>query len=174
MNKPLSRQHLHQIRLKELGRCGKCSKKLHPVLQTCEPCLTKNRLRAREKKGYKERVMGGRGRPRKCVDDTGTEATNEIQLIMSKADFGLSDHALSKDLGISTVTISKYRKIFTNSKDSEKKTDAETIMANADYSLSNKELIFALQISKPTVEKYRRLYAPETVKPPRPYTKKAK
>jgi hypothetical protein len=47
-------------------------------------------------------------------------------------------------------------------------------MANADYSLSNKELIFSLQISKPTVEKYRRLYAPETVKPPRPYTKKAK
>jgi hypothetical protein len=47
-------------------------------------------------------------------------------------------------------------------------------MANADYSLTDKELVYSMRVSKPTVEKYRKIYAPETVKPPRKYTKKAK
>jgi hypothetical protein len=54
------------------------------------------------------------------------------------------------------------------------KTDPASVMANADYSLSNKELVYSLHVSKPTVEKYRKIYAPDTVKPPRPYVRKQK
>jgi hypothetical protein len=47
-------------------------------------------------------------------------------------------------------------------------------MANADYSLTDKELVYCMRVSKPTVEKYRKIYAPDTVKPPRPYVRKQK
>jgi len=174
MEKPLSRQRIHQINMKKMGRCGSCGKKLHLVLKTCAPCTKKTNLRTREKKGFKAKVHGGPGRPRKCLDETGTQAVSEVTLIMAKADYTLSNRELSYCLGVSENTVKKYRKIYGQNTAVANKTDPASIMAKADYSLSNKELIYLLGICKPTVEKYRKIYAPETVKPPRPYIKKQK
>jgi DNA-binding CsgD family transcriptional regulator len=124
----------------------------------------------RQRKGYKARVWGGPGRPRKCLDESGTQVTNEVALMMSKADYSLSDGELAKKLNVSTNTAHRYRKLYGANNPG---TPAVALkMAKADYSLNNKELVYTLKVSKPTVEKYRRIYAPDTVKSPRRYTKK--
>jgi len=173
-DKPLSRQRLHQLNMKRLNRCASCGKKMHPVLRTCAPCMEKSNLRTRERKGYNIKVHGGPGRPRKCLDETGTQAVSEVILVMSKADYTLSNRELSYSLGVSENTVKKYRKIYGQDAVIADKTDPASVMANADYSLTDKELVYSMRVSKPTVEKYRKIYAPETVKPPRPYVRKQK
>ena len=159
MKKPLSRQRLYQLKLKSEGRCELCAKELHPVLLVCDPCSTKKKIRLREKKGFNEKVPNGPGRPRKCLDDTGTKATNEIELKMSKANYALSNRALSEDLQVSETTVSKYRKIYSTTP--KGLTDIELQMADADYSLSDKELVYLLGVSQHTVSKYRKIYGPK-------------
>jgi hypothetical protein len=136
--------------------------------------MEKSNLRTRERKGYNAKVHGGPGRPRKCLDETGTQAVSEVIIIMSKADYTLSDRELSYSLGVSENTVRKYRKLYGQDAVIADKRDPASIMANADYSLTDKELVYFLRICKPTVEKYRKIYAPHTVKPPRPYIRKAK
>jgi len=174
MNRPLSRQRLHQLNMKRLNRCGSCGKKMHPVLKSCAPCIKKTNLRTRERKGYKAKVHGGPGRPRKCLDETGTKAINEIILIMEKADYSLSNDELSRSLEVSQSTVKKYRKIYAPNLEFASKAKAVALMANADYSLSDKELVYFMRVSLPTVSKYRKIYASQTVKPPRAYKKKTK
>lgn len=163
MNKPVSRQRLHQIKLKELGMCGLCGKNLHPILKSCLPCVEKANMRLRAKKGYSEKVAGGPGRPRKILDETGTKATTETELIMSKANYALSNRALAQDLGVSENTARKYRKIYGPQAHKKAVTDIGMMMSVADYSLSDKELIFQMEISQHTVTKYRKKYAPNTI-----------
>jgi DNA-binding CsgD family transcriptional regulator len=163
MNKTVSRQRLHQIKLKQMGRCGLCGKDLHPVLGSCPPCAEKANQRLRAKKGYKPKVAGGPGRPRKILDETGTKATTETELIMSKANYALSNRALAQDLGVSESTANKYRKIYGSPEHKKAVTDIGMMMSVADYSLSDKELIFQMGISQHTVTKYRKKYAPDTV-----------
>lgn len=172
MNKPVSRQRLYQIKLKAEGRCGLCGKDLHPILKLCEPCAEKSNIRTRNKKGFNEKVHGGPGRPRIILDETGTYATTEIELKMSKANYSLSNRALSEDMQVSQTTIAKYRAIFAPTMRS--RTDVEHKMAKADYSLSNKELMYDMKVANWTVAKYRSIFAPETVMPPRAYKKKPK
>jgi DNA-binding transcriptional regulator YiaG len=172
MSKPLSRQRLMQLKMQSLGRCGSCGKPVHPILQRCDPCADRASQLMRERKGFKQKVPGGRGRPKKCLDETGTQVTNEIALQLSTADYSLSNHVLAKQYNVSENTVYRYRKVYgTHVRDT---TEIALKMAKADYSLSNKELAYTLNVSKPTVQKYRRINAPETVKPPRKYTKKAK
>jgi DNA-binding transcriptional regulator YhcF (GntR family) len=136
--------------------------------------MEKSNLRTRERKGYNPKVHGGPGRPRKCLDETGTQAVSEVILVMSKADYTLSNRELSYSLGVSENTVKKYRKVYGQDAVIAHRTDPASVMAKADYSLSNKELVYSLRVCKPTVEKYRKIYAPETVKPPRPYVRKQK
>ena len=164
MNKTVSRQRLYQIKLKEMGKCGLCGRDLHPVLRNCSPCLEKARVRLRAKKGYKPKVAGGAGRPRKILDETGTKATTDIELKMSKANYSLSNRALSQDLGVSENTVGKYRRIYGSQQNLTK--DMEIMMAKADYSLPDKELIYLLKVSSTTVSKYRRIYAPNSKSKP--------
>jgi hypothetical protein len=163
MNKQVSRQRLHQIKLREMGRCGLCGKDLHPVLGSCPPCAEKANQRLRAKKGYKPKVAGGPGRPRKILDETGTKATTETELIMSKANYALSNRALAQDLGVSENTANKYRKIYGPQKHKKAVTDIGMMMSVADYSLSDKELVFTHEVTQATVTKYRKIYAPDTV-----------
>jgi len=163
MNKTVSRQRLHQIKLKELGKCGLCGKDLHPILKSCVPCADKANLRLRAKKGYKPKVAGGPGRPRKILDETGTKATTETELKMSKAVYSLSNRALAQDLGVSENTVAKYRKIYGQQAPQKGMTEIGMRMSVADYSLSDKELIFRMGVSQHTVTKYRKKYAPDTV-----------
>jgi len=162
MNKTVSRQRLHQIKLKELGKCGLCGKDLHPVLKNCPPCAEKANIRLRAKKGYKPKVAGGPGRPRKILDETGTKATTETELKMSKAAYSLSNRALAQDLGVSEDTVAKYRKIYGPQAYKKAVTDIGMMMSVADYSLSDKELRFQLNVSRPTLRKYKKKYAPNS------------
>ena len=162
MNKTVSRQRLHQIKLREMGRCGLCGKDLHPVLKSCLPCVEKANQRLRAKKGYKPKVAGGPGRPRKILDETGTKATTETELIMSKANYALSNRALAQDLGVSQNTANKYRKIYGPQAHKKAVTDIGMMMSVADYSLSDKELRFQLNVSRPTLRKYKKKYAPKS------------
>lgn len=164
MNKTVSRQRLHQIKLKEMGKCGLCGRDLHPVLRNCPPCMEKARLRLRAKKGYKPKVAGGPGRPKKILDETGTKATTETELKMSKANYSLSNSALAQDLGVSENTVRKYRKIYA----AQQKwvNEINVMMSKADYSLPDKELIYLLNVSSTTVSKYRRIYAPNSKSKP--------
>jgi DNA-binding CsgD family transcriptional regulator len=170
MSKPLSRQRITQLNLKSIGRCPFCGKKVHPVLQICDPCASKAKERMRKKKGYKEKVQGGPGRPRKCLDETGTQVTNEVALKMAKADYTLSNQVLALEHNVSENTVYRYRKVY--GAHVRETTEIELKMAKADYSLTTNDLIEILGVSKPTVEKYRKIYAPETVKPPRQYKRK--
>jgi DNA-binding CsgD family transcriptional regulator len=162
MKKTVSRQRLHQIKLKELGRCGLCGKDLHPILKSCIPCADKANQRLRAKKGYKPKVAGGPGRPRKILDETGTKATTETELKMSKATYSLSNRALAQDLGVSQNTVAKYRRIYGHQSDRKAVTDLGMMMSVVDYSMSDKEIMFRMNVSQPTVTKYRKLYAPNT------------
>lgn len=153
-----------------MGRCGVCGKKVHPVLQHCEPCTIKAAQRMRKKKGFKPRVLGGRGRPKKCLDETGTYVTNEVALKMSKADFSLCNRVLAEANNVSENTVARYRKLYGSAL--QQSTEVGLRMARADYSLSDKELGFEMGVSHPSVAKYRKIYAPDTVKPPRRYIKK--
>lgn len=162
MNKQVSRQRLHQRKLKELGKCGLCGKDLHFVLKSCVPCTEKASMRLRAKKGYKPKVAGGPGRPKKIVDETGTKATTETELKMSKANYSLSNRALSQDLGVSQNTVGKYRKIYGTPVGSRDVTEVEEIMSKADWSLPNKELALSLHVSLPTIAKFRKKYASNT------------
>jgi|688.fasta_scaffold24234_14 biotin operon repressor len=162
MNKQVSRQRLHQIKLREMGRCGLCGKDLHPVLKSCLPCVEKANQRLRAKKGYKPKVAGGPGRPRKILDETGTKATTETELKMSKAAYSLSNRALAQDLGVSENTVAKYRKIYGPQAHKKAVTDIGMMMSVADYSLSDKELRFQLNVSRPTLRKYKKKYAPKS------------
>lgn len=163
MKKTVSRQRLHQIKLKELGKCGLCGKDLHPVLKSCIPCADKANQRLRAKKGYKPKVAGGPGRPRKILDETGTKATTETELKMSKATYSLSNRALAQDLGVSQNTVAKYRRIYGQQADRKAVTDLGMMMSVVDYSMSDKEIMFRMNVSQPTVTKYRKIYAPDTV-----------
>ena len=163
MNKQVSRQRLHQIKLREMGRCGLCGKDLHPVLGSCPPCAEKANQRLRAKKGYKPKVAGGPGRPRKILDETGTKATTETELIMSKANYALSNRALAQDLGVSENTANKYRKIYGPQEHKKAVTDIGMMMSIADYSMSDKELVFTHEVTQATVTKYRKIYAPDTI-----------
>ena len=163
MNKQVSRQRLHQIKLKQMGRCGLCGKDLHPVLGSCPPCAEKANQRLRAKKGYKPKVAGGPGRPRKILDETGTKATKETELIMSKANYALSNRALAQDLGVSENTANKYRKIYGPQEHKKAVTDIGMMMSIADYSMSDKELVFTHEVTQATVTKYRKIYAPDTI-----------
>jgi DNA-binding CsgD family transcriptional regulator len=136
--------------------------------------MEKSNLRTRERKGYNIKVHGGPGRPRKCLDETGTQAVSEVILVMSKADYTLTNRELSYSLGVSENTVKKYRNIYGQDAVIADRKDPASVMANADYSLTDKELVYSMRVSKPTVEKYRKIYAPETVKPPRPYVRKQK
>jgi DNA-binding CsgD family transcriptional regulator len=163
MKKTVSRQRLHQIKLKELGKCGLCGKDLHPILKSCIPCADKANQRLRAKKGYKPKVAGGPGRPRKILDETGTKATTETELKMSKATYSLSNRALAQDLGVSQNTVAKYRRIYGHQSDRKAVTDLGMMMSVVDYSMSDKEIMFRMNVSQPTVSKYRRKYAPDTI-----------
>jgi DNA-binding CsgD family transcriptional regulator len=163
MNKQVSRQRLHQIKLKELGKCGLCGKDLHPILKSCIPCADKANQRLRAKKGYKPKVAGGPGRPRKILDETGTKATTETELKMSKATYSLSNRALAQDLGVSQNTVAKYRRIYGHQSDRKAVTDLGMMMSVVDYSMSDKEIMFRMNVSQPTVSKYRKKYAPNTI-----------
>jgi hypothetical protein len=162
MKTQVSRQRLHQIKLREMGRCGLCGKDLHPVLKSCLPCVEKANQRLRAKKGYKPKVAGGPGRPRKILDETGTKATTETELKMSKAAYSLSNRALAQDLGVSENTVAKYRKIYGPQAHKKAVTDIGMMMSVADYSLSDKELRFQLNVSRPTLRKYKKKYAPKS------------
>ena len=94
------------------------------------------------------------------MDETGTKATTDIELKMSKANYSLSNRALSQDLGVSENTVGKYRRIYGSQQNLTK--DMEIMMAKADYSLPDKELIYLLKVSSTTVSKYRRIYAPNS------------
>jgi len=122
--------------------------------------MEKARLRLRAKKGYKPKVAGGPGRPKKILDETGTKATTETELKMSKANYSLSNSALAQDLGVSENTVRKYRKIYA----AQQKwvNEINVMMSKADYSLPDKELIYLLNVSSTTVSKYRRIYAPKS------------
>jgi len=163
MKKTVSRQRLHQIKLKELGKCGLCGKDLHPVLKSCVPCAEKANIRLRAKKGYKPKVAGGPGRPRKILDETGTKATTETELKMSKAVYSLSNRALAQDLGVSQNTVAKYRKLYGHQSDQKAVTDLGMMMSVVDYSMSDKEIMYKMNVSQHTVTKYRKKYAPDTV-----------
>ena len=163
MKKTVSRQRLHQIKLKELGKCGLCGKDLHPILKSCIPCADKANQRLRAKKGYKPKVAGGPGRPRKILDETGTKATTETELKMSKATYSLSNRALAQDLGVSQNTVAKYRKLYGHQSDRKAVTDLGMMMSVVDYSMSDKEVMLQMNVSQPTVTKYRKKYAPDTV-----------
>jgi DNA-binding CsgD family transcriptional regulator len=163
MKKTVSRQRLHQIKLKELGKCGLCGKDLHPILKSCIPCADKANQRLRAKKGYKPKVAGGPGRPRKILDETGTKATTETELKMSKATYSLSNRALAQDLGVSQNTVAKYRRIYGHQSDRKAVTDLGMMMSVVDYSMSDKEIMFRMNVSQPTVSKYRKKYAPNTI-----------
>jgi DNA-binding transcriptional regulator YhcF (GntR family) len=175
MKKPLSRQRLMQLKMQSLGRCGICGKPVHQILQRCDPCADRASKAMRERKGCNQKVWGGPGRPKKCLDETGTQVTNEVALMMSKADYSLNNRDLAQQLNVSENTVSRYRKIYGPgifATTGSLTTIIALKMAKADYSLSNKDLIFSMGVSQPTVKKYRSIYAPETVKPPRRYTKK--
>lgn len=156
MKKELSRQRLHQIKMKEMGRCGICGKDLHPILKSCPPCLERIRLRVRKSKGYAPQKSGGPGRPSRCVDDTGTQATTTIDLMMSKADYSLSNTALASLLNVSPNTVGKYRKVYGTPDQNRKEIDR--MMSQADYSMTNKELAYLHNVSTVTAGKYRRIY----------------
>lgn len=163
MKKTVTRQRLHQIKLKELGKCGLCGKDLHPVLKSCIPCAEKANIRLRAKKGYKPKVAGGPGRPRKILDETGTKATTETELKMSKATYSLSNRALAQDLGVSQNTVAKYRKFYGPQAHKKAVTDLGMMMSVVDYSMSDKDIMFRMNVSQLTVTKYRKKYAPNTV-----------
>lgn len=162
MNKTVSRQRLHQIKLKELGKCGLCGKDLHPILKSCVPCTDKANQRLRAKKGYKPKVAGGPGRPRKILDETGTKVTTETELKMSKAVYSLSNRALAQDLGVSQNTVAKYRKLYGKQADQKAVTDLGMMMSVVDYSMSDKEIMYRMNVSQATVAKYRKKYAPNS------------
>lgn len=162
MNKTVSRQRLHQIKLKELGKCGLCGKDLHPILKSCVPCTDKANQRLRAKKGYKPKVAGGPGRPRKILDETGTKVTTETELKMSKAVYSLSNRALAQDLGVSQNTVAKYRKLYGKQADQKAVTDLGMMMSVVDYSMSDKEIMYKMNVSQHTVAKYRKKYAPNS------------
>ena len=175
MKKPLSRQRLMQLKMQSLGRCGICGKPVHPILQRCDPCADRASKAMRDRKGCNQKVWGGPGRPKKCLDETGTRVTNEVALMMSKADYSLNNRDLAQQLNVSENTVYRYRKVYGASisvTTGSLTTVVALKMAKADYSLTNKKLIISMNVSQPTVKKYRSIYAPETVKPPRAYKKK--
>lgn len=97
------------------------------------------------------------------MDETGTKATTETELKMSKAVYSLSNRALAQDLGVSENTVAKYRKIYGQQAPQKGMTEIGMMMSVADYSLSDKELIFRMGVSQHTLTKYRKKYAPDTV-----------
>jgi len=99
-----------------------------------------------------------RGRPRKCFDETGTKATTEMELKMSKADYLLNNTTLAENLNVSETTVRKYRKKYSLYPKGLSK--LEFTMADADYTLSDKELMFITGTSQHTVTKYRKIYGP--------------
>jgi len=164
-----------QLKMQSLGRCGYCGKPVHPILQRCDPCADRASKAMRERQGCNQKVWGGPGRPKKCLDETGTQVTNEVALMMSKADYSLNNRDLAQRLNVSENTVCRYRKVYGTDICATTGSITTVVaykMSKADYQLSNKELIFVMKVSHPTVKKYRSIYAPETVKPPRPYTKK--
>lgn len=163
MKKTVSRQRLHQIKLRELGKCGLCGKDLHPILKSCVPCNDRANQRLRAKKGFKPKVAGGPGRPRKILDETGTKVTTETDLKMSKAVYSLSNRALAQDLGVSPNTVAKYRKLYGKQANQKAVTDIGMMMSVVDYSMSDKEIMYKMNVSQHTVAKYRKKYAPDTV-----------
>ncbi len=96
------------------------------------------------------------------MDETGTKATTETELKMSKAAYSLSNRALAQDLGVSENTVAKYRKIYGPQAHKKAVTDIGMMMSVADYSLSDKELRFQLNVSRPTLRKYKKKYAPKS------------
>jgi len=97
-----------------------------------------------------------RGRPRKRFDETGTRATTEIEIKMSKADYLLNNTTLAETLEVSQTTVRKYRKMYSAYPKGLSK--LEFRMADADYKLSDKELMFVNGVSQHTVAKYRKIY----------------
>ena len=156
MNKPLSRQRLSQLKLKAEGKCELCAKELHPEHKACLPCLAKRRQRQRERKGHKAKVIGGKGRCIKGMDEESDPARAETYQKMSKANYSMTNRVLAEDLQVSQATVARYRKIFAPTIRQQK--ELEHKMSRADYSLTDKELMFAYGVSQPTVSKYRKIY----------------
>ena len=156
MNKPVSRQRLYQLKLKAEGKCESCAKELHPEYKACLPCLAKRRQRQRERKGHNPKVIGGKGRCIKGMDENTDLAHAEIYTKMSKADYSLPDRVLSDDYHLAQSTVARYRKIFAPT--IRQKSEMEWKMSRADYSLTDKELMFLTRVSQHTVAKYRKIY----------------
>lgn len=154
--KPLSPRRLYQLKLKAKGKCELCSKDLHPEHKACLPCLAKKRERDRERKGHKAKVIGGKGRCIKGMDEMTDLARSEIYTKMSKANYSLSDRVLAEDLQVSKTTVFRYRKMFAPTIRHQK--EIEHKMARADYSLTDKQLIYTYKVTQPTVSKYRKIY----------------
>jgi len=156
MKKPLSRQRLYQLKLKAEGRCERCAKELHQEHKACLPCLAKARERQRERKGHKAKLIGGKGRHIKGMDENTDLARAEIYTKMSKADYSLPDRILSDDFHVALSTAARYRKIFAPT--IRQKSELEWKMSRADYSLTDKELMFLTRVSQRTLTKYRKIY----------------
>ena len=156
MNKPLSRQRLYQLVLKAQGKCELCAKELHPEHKACLPCLAKRRQKQRERHGHKAKVIGGKGRCIKGMDEETDLARAEIYTKMSKADYSLPDRVLSDDYHLAQSTVARYRKIFAPT--IRQKSELEWKMSRADYLLTDKELMFLTRVSQQTVAKYRKIY----------------
>jgi hypothetical protein len=156
MNKPLSRQRFSQLKLKAEGKCELCAKDLDPEHKACLPCLAKRRERLRERKGHKAKVIGGKGRCIKGMDEESDPARAETYQKMSKANYSMTNRVLAEDLQVSQATVARYRKIFAPTIRQQK--ELEHKMSRADYSLTDKELMFAYGVSQHTVAKYRKIY----------------
>ena len=156
MNKPLSRQRLSQLKLKAQGKCELCAKDLDPEHKACLPCLAKRRERLRERKGHKAKVIGGKGRCIKGMDEESDPARAETYQKMSKANYSMTNRVLAEDMQVSQATVARYRKIFAPTIRQQKELDHK--MSRADYSLTDKELMFAYGVSQHTVAKYRKIY----------------
>ena len=156
MNKPVSRQRLYQLKLKAQGKCELCAKELHPEHKACLPCLAKKRQRQRDRMGHKAKVIGGKGRCIKGMDEETDLARAEIYTKMSKADYSLPDRVLSDDYHLAQSTVARYRKIFAPT--IRQKSELEWKMSRADYLLTDKELMFLTRVSQQTVSKYRKIY----------------
>ena len=156
MNKPLSRQRLSQLKLKAEGKCELCAKELHPEHKACLPCLAKRRQRQRDRMGHKAKVIGGKGRCIKGMDEETDLARAEIYTKMSKADYSLPDRILAYDYHLAQSTVARYRKIFAPTIRDQR--EMEWKMSRADYSLTDKELMFLTRVCQRTLTKYRKIY----------------
>ena len=159
MSKPVSRQRLYQLKLKAEGKCELCAKELHPEHKACLPCLAKRRKKQRERMGHKAKVIGGKGRCIKGMDEETDLARAEIYTKMSKADYSLPDRVLADDFGLAQSTVGRYRKIFAPTIRDQR--EMEWKMSRADYSLTDKELAYCMHVSQHTVAKYRKIYGPK-------------